>query len=521
MPNIIVITGAYPDIGKGTFTSSLAYLIKSHGYKVAPIKFDGYFNASSGTMNPYHGRLESAYSNEEVFVLEDGYEGDADSGYYERFLHDSFMNESNISNGRLFGKIAQQEKDGKLRHGEVLNYRALRDLLEEWILDEAKKNDFTFIEIGGTIGDKDNEILFDCLNLMKSSKKASMFSIMLSPYLEKDSNDGTELSYRSKITRQAFERSWRLGLMPNAIVMRVSDKNIVKNDLEYLGLETGLNENKDVYLDLSLSTIYDLPEFLKKQGLDKKTLDYFGRKAKKVTEKRIQKYAEKLRFVGRRPLFNIAIFGKSVSDDSYISLKEAVQHAGVEIGMNSQIVWLDDEKNWQKVLKTCRGLIIGESLRFIPEKLQAIQIARTKNIPTLAISFGCDLLVKEFFENVLEKRISIEELKETSEKYEIYKSSMVVGKRELLIIPESKHYSPASFPERFRTNSKIGMEIARVLDNSALKPIIFSSNRDEVLGVEHSEHPFYVGVKFHPEFVSHPMYPHPLFTKLFQVAMKK
>jgi len=388
-------------------------------------------------------------------------------------------------------------------------------------LCEAKNNDFTFVEIGGTIGDKDSEILFDCLNLLKSRRKARVFSIMLSPYLKKSSDIGTELSFRSKITRQAFEKSWRQGLMPDAIVMRASDKKIVKNDLEYLGLETGLNERKDVYIDPDLPTIYDLPDILEEQGLSRRILAYFGKKAKRATEKRIHKYAEKLRFISRKPALNIAVFGKSVSDDSYVSLREAVQHAGVEVGINSQIVWLDDEKNWQKALKTCRGLIIGESLRFIPEKLQAIQLARTKNIPTLAISFGCDLLVKEYFEHVLKKRISIEELKEPPEEYAIYKSDMVIGKRRLLTMPESKHYSPTSFPERFRTNSKIGIEIARALDSSVLKSIIFSSNKDEVFGVEHSKHPFYVGVKFHPEFISHPMYPHPLFTKLFQVMIGK
>ena len=521
VPNIIVITGAYPDIGKGTFTSSLAYLIKSHGYKVAPIKFDGYLNASSGTMNPYHGRLESAYSDEEVFVLENGYEGDADSGYYERFLHDTFMNESNISNGRLFGKLTQQEKDGKLRHGEVLNYRALRDLLEKWILDEARNNDFTFIEIGGTVGDKDSEILFDCLNLLKSRRKVRIFSLMLSPYFKKSSDIGTELSYRSKITRQAFEKSWRQGLMPDAIVMRASDKKIVKNDLEYLGLETGLNERKDVYIDPDLPTIYDLPDILERQGLSKRILAYFGRKTKKVAEKRIQQYAEKLRFIKEKPALNIAVFGKSVSDDSYVSLKEAIQHAGVGKGVMPQIVWLDDSENWKKTLMACSGLIVGESLRFTTEKLQAIQLARTKNIPTLAISFGCDLLIKEYFEHVLKKSFSIEELKEPPGEYAIYKSNMVVGKKELLTIPRIKHYSPTSFPERFRTNSKLGIEIARALDSSVLKSIIFSSNKDEVFGVEHSKHPFYVGVKFHPEFISHPMYPHPLFTKLFQVMIGK
>ncbi|MEI6887590.1 MAG: hypothetical protein WCK31_05135, partial [bacterium] len=183
--NIIVITGAYPDIGKGIFTSSLAYLLQDLGIKVSPLKFDGYYNFSSGTMNPYHGDTSSKYSKEEVFVLADGYEGDADSGYYERFLHNQFKKESNITNGQLFSLLTNSEGYSSKRPGQVLNHRFLRNILIERIAAEAKKVDTLFIEIGGTVGDKENEIIFEALRLIKDQKNAKIFTILMSPYFSK------------------------------------------------------------------------------------------------------------------------------------------------------------------------------------------------------------------------------------------------------------------------------------------------------------------------------------------------
>lgn len=205
IPNIVVVTGTYPDIGKGIFTASISYLLGEAGVSVSPIKFDGYFNYSSGTMNQYHGKADLKYMEEEVFVLDDGYEGDADSGYYERFTHKIFDNRLNITNGRLFSIVREMENKDLLNHGEILNYRFIRKLLSNWVLDEAKKSDIAILEIGGTIGDKESEIMFDTLNLLKAQKKISLYSIMLSPYFIHPDSAGFEMSYRSKITRQGLK----------------------------------------------------------------------------------------------------------------------------------------------------------------------------------------------------------------------------------------------------------------------------------------------------------------------------
>lgn len=179
IPNIVAIIGAYPDIGKGIFTASICYLLQEAGFSVAPMKFDGYMNYSSGTMNPYHGGSDFKYTEEEVFVLHDGYEGDADSGYYERFTHKIFGNKSNITNGRLFSIVREMENKDKKNYGEILNYRTVRNVLSDWILNETGKSEITVLELGGTIGDKEAEVMFDTLHLLQAQKKISLFTIML------------------------------------------------------------------------------------------------------------------------------------------------------------------------------------------------------------------------------------------------------------------------------------------------------------------------------------------------------
>jgi CTP synthase len=519
--NIVVVVGAYPDVGKGIFTASLGYLLQESGYQVSPIKFDGYINTSSGAMNPYHGLIQSKYSEEEVFVLEDGYEADADSGYYERFLDKSFSNLSNITNGRLFSKILSLEKEKKLRQGEVLNYRSLRGYLSKWILEVANSTEILLVEVGGTIGDKENEIIFDTLNKIKSQELAKIHTIMLSPYFNHLVNDGLELSYRTKITRQAFEKSWRLGLMPQSIVMRNSiTSNLEKNDLDYIALETGLDAKKGIYIDPNCKCVYEVPEILAAQNLHINILDAFGLKYKKSLSKsnRLKKYLEQLTALdyGKQKVLRVGIFGKSVSDDTYVSLKEAIQHAAVVTNQKVEIVWLDDSTDYENDLKTIHTLIIGEGLFNIKEKIKSLSYARKNSIPCLALSFGFDLLVKEYCEKVLHSPINVEEIKNTAGA-KIKKTNLMTGSIKI-IINNSKHYSATKFKERIRNNSELTKEVVDILKNSDLKiaAIDISSNQPVILELQH--HPFFVGVKFHPEFLSHPMKPHQLFVGLLKAV---
>lgn len=522
IPNIVAIIGAYPDIGKGIFASSVCYLLQEAGFSTAPLKFDGYINYSSGTMNPYHGRVSSKYTEEEVFVLNDGYEGDADSGYYERFIHNIFDNKSNITNGRLFSMMREREKVGGLKRGEILNYRFIRKVLSDWILDEVKKTDITIVEIGGTIGDKESEIMFDTLHLLQSQQKISLYTIMISPYFVHTDSAGFEMSYRSKITRQAFEKSWRMGLTPNIIVLRISTKTqIPSNDLDLIGRETGLQNEKNIYVDPDCDCIYDLPKHIHGQGLDKNILSYF--KLKSVANKktrRLEKYAGRVKSIKRNKRnIVLGIFGKTVSDDSYVSLREAIEHASVSQNMKMKIVWLDESKNYKQELSRIGALIIGEGLDYISNKINALRYARENSIPCLGISFGCNLLIKEFCKNVLKQKIAVEEMGEVGP-FAINKKKLRTGSINISLSAPI-HYKKMPISERVRHCSQYSEKLIDILKDSSLRLTGAETNTKQPVIFEDTKHPFYVGCMFHPEYISHPGYPHLLFVKLIQKAVKR
>lgn len=518
-PKIVLVSGAYPDIGKGIFSASLCYLLQEEGLSAYPIKFDGYMNYSSGTMNPYHGGAKLKYAEEEVFTLDDGYEGDADSGYYERFTHKIFTNKSNITNGRLFGTIRDLENSGKVKHGEILNYRFIRQLLSDWIIGASKHSDITVLEVGGTIGDKEAEIIFDTLNLLESQGKIFLYKVMLSPYFIEGKSSGFEMSYRSKITRQGFEKSWRMGVTPNSIILRTpKDRVLLPNDIALIGVETGLDPN-DIYTDPDLDCIYDLPQYLQNQDISKKILNHFGLKAfagKKT--KVLEKYAESLRSIRKKKkLIKIGIFGKTVSDDSYISLKEAVEHAGVSKSIKAEIIWLDESKNYKKQLGQIDALIVGEGLNQISDKINALKYARENKIPCLGISFGCNLQIKEFFESKGQE-LSIEELNE--------KGHISIERRELrtgavnILFSRSDNYRTGPFNERIRHRSLYSESAINLIKASDFRIIGSENKTEQPVMFELKGHPYYVGCMFHPEYISHPGYPHSLFVKLIERGIK-
>lgn len=513
--NIVTVSGAYPDVGKGVFSASLSYLLMENSYSVSPLKFDGYMNYSSGTMNPYHKSMESKYSEEEVFVLDDGYETDVDSGYYERFLDSHFKHDSVITNGKLFSMLHEMEISGLLKYGEVLNYRSVRQLLAKLILKKAEESNFLVIEIGGTVGDKESEIIYDTLSLLKNQKKVNLYSILLSPYFKQEGSDSLELSFRSKITRQGYEKTWRLGLAPDAIVLRTnSTSEIMKNDIEYISLETNIPE-RNIFTDENSDSIYSLPSQLHAQEIDKNILSFFDLSSKQSKTKRLEKYVDTLRLVRKlKKKTLIGIFGKTISDDSYVSLKEAVEHAGVETGRNTEIIWLDDVKNYTPVLKKLDAIIIGEGLGYVKEKLACIQYARERDIPCLAISFGCDLLIKEYIENQLKQKVSIEELDQTG-KTTIQKINLETGAKDITYT-QAKHHIGSHIRERIRLNSSVSDQISTLLHTSKLKISGVDSKSKESLYFEHTSNTFLVGCKFHPEFLSHPGKPHILFVKLLK-----
>ncbi|TSC94015.1 MAG: CTP synthase [Parcubacteria group bacterium Licking1014_1] len=410
------------------------------------------------------------------------------------------------------------ENISKFRHGQIFTYRYIRQIISDWILEETKNSEITVMEIGGTIGDKESEILFDTLNLLKSQQKISVYTIMISPYFMHAESAGLEMSYRSKMTRQAFEKSWRLGLMPNAIIFRVpKNLQIPRNDLDLIGSDTGLQDAKDVYLDPDFDNIYELPKCIHDQSLDKNVLKYFGLNKLFVKKtSRLEKYMHGIKSAKKELL--LGVFGKTVSDDSFISLREAIDHAGVVQDTKVKIVWLDDSQDYKQELLKVDVLIIGEGLNYVQQKIDALTYARENSIPCLAVSFGCSLLVKEFFEKNLNKKIAIEELRENGPLI-INKTDLKTGSVKLSLI-SPVHYEKLPIDERIRHWTKYPEKLEDILNNSDLQITGINIETKQPVIFENKNHPFYVGCMFHPEYISHPGHPHSLFVKLIKKGLK-
>jgi CTP synthase len=515
--NIIAVIGSYSDIGKGIFVSSLAYILNEAGIKTTPIKFDGYLNYNSGSMNPYHKVMDSLYSEEEVFVLKDGFEGDADSGYYERFTGREFTQNSNLTNGMIFHNLARLEELGG--KGEILKFLHLRIEIKKWLKMNSKNNDLIIVEIGGTINDCENQIIFQTLSELKESGLAKIFTIMLSPYLKvsgKKSN--LELSSRSKITRMGFDNAWRLGLRPNMIVLRTdSSSNVLDRDRFYISKDTSLLQH-NILIEPDFDVIYKIPQYIKKQGITMAITRFFKiRKHRRRQTFRLEDYSKKFLFLrNQKKRIRVGIYGKTPSCDSYISLIEAVQHAGITNNIFPEIVWLEDIENIGDAKIDC--LIVSEGIHDVGRKLKVLSWAKERNLPTLAIGFGADLMVMEHLKS---RRVPISHPELDNKKQKVFNLSgrLILGEKNIDVL-NSNNFLTKEGKERFRiltTITKQGVAhmkryglIVQAL-NSEIGPVAWSL----------PSHSMYVGVKFKPEFRSFPGSCHPLLKKLISIAKNK
>jgi CTP synthase len=522
---IIPIIGAYPDIGKGLLTSSIAYLLKEAGITVSPLKFDGYLNYNSGSMNAYHANMEHLYNEEEVFVLKDGFEGDADSGSYERFLMEEYDQKSNLTNGQLFKNLLQAEKKGKFPTGEVLKFLHIRKEIEKWLIENATQKEIVILEIGGTIGDPESKMVYETLSSLKESCQIQIFPIMLSPYFSSGSKTTNfELSFRSKLTRMANDLSWRLGLKPKMIILRTGKKEkILSQDLNYIASDCALPK-KLILKDPECNCLYELPGKLHRQNILEPILGHFSLKTKKNHQtKRLEKYLQRREKIQATPQNNIqvAVFGKTPSFDSYISLKEAIQHSCTEIGQFPQITWLDGLSKRERKMITNKidCLIVAEGLKYLSEKKRTLRKAREDKIPTLAIAFGADLAIIEYLQSKGHK-VTHPEI-ETIRKSHFFKKTkkIIVGSYRLKQIRKihKKRFSSDNL-ERFRTYTLPSEKTFQLLKKEGFTPQLVSQKLGPVAW-QLSMHPFYVAARFKPEFKSYPGKAHPLFNQLITQAL--
>ena len=530
---VFVTGGVVSSIGKGLSSASLAALLQLRGFKVRIRKLDPYLNVDPGTMNPFqHG---------EVFVTDDGAETDLDLGHYERFTGISATQSDNITTGGIYSDIIKKERKGDYLGGTVQVVPHVTDRIKKFISHEIKNEDFVICEIGGTVGDIESLPFLEAIRQFSNDteKKNSLFiHLTLVPYLKASGE------LKTKPTQHSVKELRSLGIQPDIIICR-SEKKIPISERKKISLFCNVNI-ENVIETVDVRTIYEAPISFHKEKLDDRVLSYFNIKSKKIPN--LTKWKNiTTKVLNTTKEVNIGIIGKYVNlKDAYKSLDEALTHGGIANNLKVNLSRIDSKhlnsQNLKSALKDVSGILIpgGFGKRGSEGKIAAIKYARLNNIPFFGICFGMQMAIIEAARNLLNiKNASSSEfgnnctpvvglLEEWQKGKERFKGSekdlggtMRLGLYDAILKSNSlisKIYSMKKIKERHRHRYEVNIKYK---DEFEKKGLIFSAlSPDGLLPeiIELKNHPWFVGVQFHPEFKSRPFTPHPLFSSFVKAA---
>ena len=530
---VFVTGGVVSSIGKGLSSASLAALLQLRGFKVRIRKLDPYLNVDPGTMNPFqHG---------EVFVTDDGAETDLDLGHYERFTGISATQSDNITTGGIYSDIIKKERKGDYLGGTVQVVPHVTDRIKKFISHDIKNEDFVICEIGGTVGDIESLPFLEAIRQFSNDteKKNSLFiHLTLVPYLKASGE------LKTKPTQHSVKELRSLGIQPDIIICR-SEKKIPISERKKISLFCNVNI-ENVIETVDVRTIYEAPISFHKEKLDDRVLSYFNIKSKKIPN--LTKWKNiTTKVLNTTKNVNIGIIGKYVNlKDAYKSLDEALTHGGIANNLKVNLSRIDSEhlksQNLKSALKDVSGILIpgGFGKRGSEGKIAAIKYARLNNIPFFGICFGMQMAIIEAARNLLNiKNASSSEfgnnctpvvglLEEWQKGKERFKGSekdlggtMRLGLYDAILKSNSliyKIYSMKKIKERHRHRYEVNIKYK---DEFEKKGLIFSAlSPDGLLPeiIELKNHPWFIGVQFHPEFKSRPFTPHPLFSSFVKAA---
>ena len=530
---VFVTGGVVSSIGKGLSSASLAALLQLRGFKVRIRKLDPYLNVDPGTMNPFqHG---------EVFVTDDGAETDLDLGHYERFTGISATQSDNITTGGIYSDIIKKERKGDYLGGTVQVVPHVTDRIKKFISHEIKNEDFVICEIGGTVGDIESLPFLEAIRQFSNDteKKNSLFiHLTLVPYLKASGE------LKTKPTQHSVKELRSLGIQPDIIICR-SEKKIPIAERKKISLFCNVNI-ENVIETVDVRTIYEAPISFHKEKLDDRVLSYFNIKSKKIPN--LTKWKNiTTKVLNTTKNVNIGVVGKYVNlKDAYKSLDEALTHGGIANNLKVNLSRIDSEhlksQNLKSALKDVSGILIpgGFGKRGSEGKIAAIKYARLNNIPFFGICFGMQMAIIEAARNLLNiKNASSSEfgnnctpvvglLEEWQKGKERFKGSekdlggtMRLGLYDAILKSNSliyKIYSMKKIKERHRHRYEVNIKYK---DEFEKKGLIFSAlSPDGLLPeiIELKNHPWFIGVQFHPEFKSRPFTPHPLFSSFVKAA---
>ena len=527
---IFVTGGVVSGLGKGITAASLGRLLKSRGLKVAAQKLDPYINVDPGTMSPYqHG---------EVYVTEDGAETDLDLGHYERFIDENLNRFSNLTTGKVFWNVLNKERRGEYLGSTVQIIPHVTNEIKEFIYRVGKESDADVVitEIGGTIGDIESQPFMEAVRQvsLEVGRENSLFiHVTLVPFLS-----GSD-EHKSKPTQYSVKELQGMGINPDIIILRC-DEPLEESIFKKIALFC--NVTKDCVIEnITLPILYEAPLMLEKSGFSSAVCRKLG------IESRPAELSEWTDMVNRikNPMqeVNIAIVGKYVAlHDAYLSVAEALRHAGYEYGAKVNILWTDSEeiteRNVREKLKEADGILVpgGFGNRGIEGKITAAEYARTNDVPYLGICLGMQTAVIEFARNVCgltdansgefnatSKNKVIDFLPDQNDDVD-KGGTLRLGAYPCKIKEGTKLYEcygEREIYERHRHRYEFNNDFRDILTEKGL--VIGGTSPDGYI-VETVEVPtcnFFVGVQFHPEFKSRPNKPHPLFKGLIKYALMK
>ena len=530
---IFVTGGVVSSLGKGLSSASLAYLLKSQGYKVRLRKMDPYLNVDPGTMSPFqHG---------EVFVTDDGAETDLDLGHYERFTNISSKQSDNITTGRIYSDVIKKERKGGYLGKTVQVIPHITNRIKEFIKKDITNEDFVICEIGGTVGDIESLPFVEAIRQFSNEygkSKTLFIHLTFVPFLK--SSD----EIKTKPTQHSVKELRSIGVQPDIIICR-SQQSIPLDQRKKISLFCNV-PIENVIETVDVRTIYEAPISFYNQKLDKQVLKFFKLKPKKRANLSPWKKITKI-VLNTKKSVKIAIIGKYVNlKDAYKSLDEALVHGGIANNVKVNLIRIESDnlKNSEikTKLKNVSGLLIpgGFGKRGTEGKISAIKYAREKKIPFLGICFGMQMAIVEFARNKLKiKNAGSSELdkkcypvigliNEWDKNGKIIKGTdknlggtMRLGLYEAKLRNNSainKIYKSKNIRERHRHRYEVNNSLKAEFEN---KGLIFSGmSPDNKLPeiIELKNHPWFIGVQFHPEFKSRPLAPHPLFSSFIKAS---
>ena len=526
---IFVTGGVTSSLGKGIVSASLANLLQARGHTATIQKLDPYINVDPGTLNPYeHG---------ECFVTEDGAETDLDLGHYERFLNTPTSQENNVTTGKIYQSVIEKERKGAYLGKTVQVIPHITNEIKDHIQLLGKKGTFDFVitEIGGTVGDIESLPFVEAIRQLNWELPNNVLFIHLTliPYLSATGE------LKTKPTQHSVKTLLEYGVQPDILVCRT--EHPLNEDIK-VKIARFCNVDKEAVIEsINAETIYDVPLLMKSEKLDQVVLNHFGMSTEK--EPNLSKWKKFLNnHKNPNQKVEIGLIGKYVElKDSYKSIVESIIHAGAKNRTQVAIKWIHSEdindKNVSETLANLSGVIVapGFGERGIEGKIIAIKYVRENNIPFLGICLGMQCAVVEFARNVLgysdahsteinpKTPSAVIDMMEEQKTIENMGGTMRLGSYPCEIKEDSKVYeiyNCKTITERHRHRFEFNNSFIDEFNNNGMTTSGINPDNNLVEIIELSDHPWFVGVQFHPEYKSTVINPHPLFVNFISATTK-